>query len=156
MKKNQNNQNQDEEKSNHPEMNEEHIEVSKEVPNTVEELIDMQDRCRIDFVEEKEIEQVDFGGEIIEIDEDKMSKIFKEIVQILHKYNAGPNEDLELSKILLGRIKRFQEFLRKKMEKDNNSSKEFKKIDKDVTKLSSGKSEIGITSDALERPLVEE
>ena len=38
----------------------------------------------------------------------------------------------------------------------NNSSKEFKKIDKDVTKLSSGKSEIGITSDALERPLVEE
>jgi len=38
----------------------------------------------------------------------------------------------------------------------NNSSKEFKKIDKDVTKLSSGKTEIGITSDALERPLVEE
>ena len=124
MKKNQNNQNHDEEKSNHPEMNEEHIEVSKDGPNTVEELIDMQDRCRIDFVEEKEIEQVDFGGEIIEIDEDKMSKIFKEIVQILHKYNAGPNEDLELSKILLGRIKRFQEFYRKKMEKDNNSQKE--------------------------------
>ena len=117
MKNNQNNQNHDEEKSNHPEMNEEHIEVSKDVPNTVEELIDIQDRCRIDFVEEKKIEQVDFGGEIIEIDEDKMSKIFKEIVQILHKYNAGPNEDLELSKILLGRIKRFQEFLRKKMEK---------------------------------------
>ena len=114
MKKNQNNQNHDEEKSNHPEMNEEHIEVSKDVPNTVEELIDIQDRCRIDFVEEKKIEQVDFGREIIEIDEDKMSKIFKEIVQILHKYNAGPNEDLELSKILLGRIKRFQEFLRKK------------------------------------------
>ena len=38
----------------------------------------------------------------------------------------------------------------------NNSSKEFKKIDKDVTKLSSGNTEIGITSDALERPLVEE
>ena len=119
-----NNQNHDEEKSNHPEMNEEHIEVSKDVPNTVEELIDIQDRCRIDFVEDKKIEQVDFGGEIIEIDEDKMSKIFKEIVQILHKYNAGPNEDLELSKILLGRIKRFQEFYRKKMEKDNNSPKE--------------------------------
>ena len=124
MKNNQNNQNHDEEKSNHPEMNEEHIEVSKDVPNTVEELIDIQDRCRIDFVEEKIIEELDFGGEIIEIDEDKMSKIFKEIVQILHKYNAGPNEDLELSKILLGRIKRFQEFYRKKMEKDNNSQKE--------------------------------
>ena len=124
MKNNQNNQNHDEEKSNHPEMNEEHIEVSKDVPNTVEELIDMQDRCRIDFVEEKEIEQMDFSGEIIELDEDKMSKIFKEIVQILHKYSAGPNEDLELSKILLGRIKRFQEFLRKKMEKDKNSPKE--------------------------------
>ena len=119
-----NNQNHDEEKSNHPEMNEEHIEVSKDVPNTVEELIDMQDRCRIDFVEEKEIEQLDFSGEIIELDEDKMSKIFKEIVQILHKYSAGPNEDLELSKILLGRIKRFQEFLRKKMQKDKNSPKE--------------------------------
>ena len=136
MKNNQNNQNHDEEKSNHPEMNEEHIEVSKDVPNTVEELIDMQDRCRIDFVEEKEIEQVDFGGEIIEIDEDKMSKIFKEIVQILHKYNAGPNEDLELSKILLGRIKRFQEFLRKKMEKDKKSPKELlSNISEDIIKL---------------------
>ena len=133
---NQNNQNHDEEKSNHPEMNEEHIEVSKDVPNTVEELIDMQDRCRIDFVEEKEIEQVDFGWEIIEIDEDKMSKIFKEIVQILHKYSAGPNEDLELSKILLGRIKRFQEFLRKKMEKDKNSPKELlSNISEDIMKM---------------------
>ena len=136
MKNNQNNQNHDEEKSNHPEMNEEHIEVSKDVPNTVEELIDMQDRCRIDFVEEKEIEQLDFSGEIIELDEDKMSKIFKEIVQILHKYNAGPNEDLELSKILLGRIKRFQEFLRKKMEKDNNSPKELlSNIREDIMKM---------------------
>ena len=136
MKKNQNNQNHDEEKSNHPEMNEEHIEVSKDVPNTVEELIDIQDRCRIDFVEEKIIEELDFGGEIIEIDEDKMSKIFKEIVQILHKYNAGPNEDLELSKILLGRIKRFQEFLRKKMEKDKKSPKELlSNISEDIMKM---------------------
>ena len=133
---NQNNQNHEEEKSNHPEMNEEHIEVSKDVPNTVEELIDIQDRCRIDFVEEKIIEELDFGGEIIEIDEDKMSKIFKEIVQILHKYNAGPNEDLELSKILLGRIKRFQEFLRKKMEKDKNSPKELlSNISEDIMKM---------------------
>ena len=136
MKKNQNNQNHDEEKSNHPEMNEEHIEVSKDVPNTVEELIDMQDRCRIDFVEEKEIEQLGFNGEIIELDEDKMSKIFKEIVQILHKYSAGPNEDLELSKILLGRIKRFQEFLRKKMQKDKNSPKELLfDISEDIMKM---------------------
>jgi hypothetical protein len=136
MKKNQNNQNHDEEKSNHPEMNEEHIEVSKDVPNTVEELIDIQDRCRIDFVEEKEIEQLDFSGEIIELDEDKMSKIFKEIVQILHKYSAGPNEDLELSKILLGRIKRFQEFLRKKMQKDKNSPKELlSDISEDIMKM---------------------
>ena len=136
MKNNQNNQNHDEEKSNHPEMNEGHIEVSKDVPNTVEELIDIQDRCRIDFVEEKIIEELDFGGEIIEIDEDKMSKIFKEIVQILHKYNAGPNEDLELSKILLGRIKRFQEFYRKKMEKDNNTQKELlSNISEDIMKM---------------------
>lgn len=130
------NQNQDEENSNHPEMNEDYIEVSDDVPNTVEELIDRQDRCRIDFVEEKTIEELDFGGEIIEIDEDKMSKIFKEIVQILHKYNAGPNEDLELSKILLSRIKRFQEFLRKKMEKDKNSPKELlSNISEDIMKM---------------------
>ena len=136
MKNNQNNQNHDEEKSNHPEMNEEHIEVSKDVPNTVEELIDIQDRCRIDFVEDKKIKQVDLSGEIIGIDEDKMSKIFKEIVQILHKYNAGPNEDLELSKILLGRIKRFQEFLRKKMQKDKNSPKELlSDISEDIMKM---------------------
>ena len=50
-------QNHDEEKSNHPEMNEEHIEVSKDVPNTVEELIDIQDRCRIDLLKRKKLKR---------------------------------------------------------------------------------------------------
>ena len=64
MKYNQNNQNHDEEKSNHPEMNEEHIEVSKDVPNTVEELIDIQDRCRIDFFIQIRADFIEIGAKI--------------------------------------------------------------------------------------------
>ena len=130
------NQNQDEEKSNHPEMNEDYIEVSDDVPNTVEELIDRQDRFRIDFVEEEEIEQDDLRWQVIERDEEKMSKISKEILKILHKNNAGPNEDLKLSILLLNRIKRFQEFLRKKMEIEDDIQKELLiNISEDIMKL---------------------
>tara|TARA_Y100000385_G_scaffold279690_1_gene329705 strand:- start:40 stop:1089 length:1050 start_codon:yes stop_codon:yes gene_type:complete len=38
----------------------------------------------------------------------------------------------------------------------NVSNKEFKKIDKDITKLTSNRSNIGIETESLERPLVEE
>ena len=38
----------------------------------------------------------------------------------------------------------------------NVSNKEFKKIDKDITKLTSNRSNIGIETEGLERPLVEE
>ena len=38
----------------------------------------------------------------------------------------------------------------------NVSNKEFKKIDKDITKLTSNKSNIEITSESIERPLVED
>ena len=127
--------NNNENTSNHPEMNEDPIEVSKDVPNTVEELIDMQDIFKI----KAEIEEIDDGDlcrEIIENSEDKMSKISKEIFEILHGNNAGPNEDLKLSIILLKRIKGFQEFLRKKMEKDNNSPRELlSNISEDIMKL---------------------
>ena len=130
------NQNQDEEKSNHPEMNEDYIEVSDDVPNTVEELIDRQDRFRIDFVEEEEILQDDLRWQVIERDEEKMSKISKEILKILHKNNAGPNEDLKLSILLLNRIKRFQEFLRKKIEIEDDIQKELLiNISEDIMKL---------------------
>ena len=38
----------------------------------------------------------------------------------------------------------------------NVSSKEFKKIDKDITKLTSNRASIGIESESLERPLIED
>ena len=82
----------------------------------------------------RKIEQVGFGGEIIEIDEDKMSKIFKEDCADTYKYNAGPNEDLELSKILLGRIK-IPRIFEKEMQKDKNSPKELlSDISEDIVK----------------------
>lgn len=131
-------QNNNENTSNHPEMNEDPIEVSKDVPNTVEELIDRQDIFKLEseIIFLDEIDDGDLCREIIENSEDKMSKISKEIFEILHGNNAGPNEDLKLSIILLKRIKGFQEFLRKKMEKDNNSPRELlSNISEDIMKL---------------------
>ena len=130
--------NNNENTSNHPEMNEDPIEVSKDVPNTVEELIDMQDvfKLKSEIIFLDEIDDGDLCREIIENSEDKMSKISKEIFEILHGNNAGPNEDLKLSIILLKRIKGFQEFFRKKMEKDNNSPRELlSNISEDIMKL---------------------
>ena len=131
-------QNNNENTSNHPEMNEDPIEVSKDIPNTVEELIDRQDIFKLEseIIFLDEIDDGDLCRAIIENSEDKMRKISKEIFEILHRNNAGPNEDLKLSIILLKRIKGFQEFLRKKMEKDNNSPRELlSNISEDIMKL---------------------
>jgi hypothetical protein len=38
----------------------------------------------------------------------------------------------------------------------NNSSKEFKKIDKDVIKISSGNSKLNIDTNEIEKPLLNE
>ena len=38
----------------------------------------------------------------------------------------------------------------------NDSTKEFKKIDKDVIKISSGNSKLNITSEDIEKPLLED
>ena len=124
--------------SNHPEMNEDPIEVSKDVPNTVEEFIDMQDifKLKSDIKGLDEIDDGDLCREIIENSEDKMSKISKEIFEILHGNHAGPNEDLKLSIILLKRIKGFQEFLRKKMVVENDSQKKLLiNISEDIMRL---------------------
>ena len=51
-KKNENNE------SSHPEMNEEPIEVSKEVPNTVEELLERQNKFNIEFIEINEGDEI--------------------------------------------------------------------------------------------------
>ena len=131
-------QNNNENTSNHPEMNEEPIEVSKDVPNTVEELIDMQDvfKLKSEIIFLDEIDDGDLCREIIENSEDKMRKISKEIFEILHGNNAGPNEDLKLSIILLKRIKGFQEFLRKKMVLENDSQKKLLiNISEDIMRL---------------------
>ena len=130
--------NNNENSSNHPEMNEDPIEVSKDVPNTVEEFIDMQDifKLKSDIEGLDEIDDGDLCREIIENSEDKMSKISKEIFEILHGNHAGPNEDLKLSIILLKRIKGFQEFLRKKMIVENDSQKEILiNISEDIMRL---------------------
>ena len=130
--------NNNENTSNHPEMNEDPIEVSKDVPNTVEELIDMQDvfKLKSEIIFLDEIDDGDLCREIIENSEDKMSKISKEIFEILHGNHAGPNEDLKLSIILLKRIKGFQEFLRKKMNVENDSQKEILiNISEDIMRL---------------------
>ena len=130
--------NNNENTSNHPEMNEDPIEVSKDVPNTVEELIDMQDvfKLKSEIIFLDEIDDGDLCREIIENSEDKMSKISKEIFEILHGNHAGPNEDLKLSIILLKRIKGFQEFLRKKMVVENDSQKKLLiNISEDIMRL---------------------
>ena len=41
-------------------------------------------------------------------------------------------------------------------EQNHKFTKEFKKIDKDITKLTSNKASIGIETESLERPLIEE
>ena len=38
----------------------------------------------------------------------------------------------------------------------NDSTKEFKKIDKDVIKISSGNSQLNITSESIDKPLLED
>ena len=131
-------QNNNENTSNHPEMNEDPIEVSKDVPNTVEELIDRQDIFKLEseIIFLDEIDDGDLCRAIIENSEDKMRKISKEIFEILHGNHAGPNEDLKLSIILLKRIKGFQEFLRKKMIVENDSQKEILiNISEDIMRL---------------------
>ena len=131
-------QNNNENTSNHPEMNEDPIEVSKDVPNTVEELIDRQDIFKLEseIIFLDEIDDGDLCREIIENSEDKMRKISKEIFEILHGNHAGPNEDLKLSIILLKRIKGFQEFLRKKMVVENDSQKKLLiNISEDIMRL---------------------
>ena len=72
--------NNNENTSNHPEMNEDPIEVSKDVPNTVEELIDRQDIFKLEseIIFLDEIDDGDLCRAIIENSEDKMRKISKD------------------------------------------------------------------------------
>ena len=132
-KDNKENQNND---SSHPEMNEEPIEVSKEVPNTVEELLEIQNKFNIEYIEIDDFGNQDLLRGIIKKRKDKVEKTIREILKILNKNNSGPNEDIALSIVLLKRIKSFLEFLLKKIDlKENNQAELIEKISKDCSKL---------------------
>ena len=129
-KKNENND------SSHPEMNEEPIEVSKEVPNTVEELLERQNKFNIEYIEIDDFDNQDLLRGIIKKRKDKVEKTIREILKILNKNNSGPNEDIALSIVLLKRIKSFLEFLLKKIDlNENNQAELIEKISKDCSKL---------------------
>ena len=136
MKDKKGNQRDENNESNHPEMNEDDIEVSKEVPNTVDELLERQNQFCIEFVEKEDLNDNDKIKEIISKRQEKIDETVKEILKILHKNNSGPNEDITLSIILLKRIKRFHEFLLKKIDFNNNMQAEMiEKISRDCSKL---------------------
>ena len=136
MKDKKDNQKNENNESSHPEMNEDPIEVSKEVPNTVEELLERQNKFNIEFVEIDDFDNQDLLKEIIKKRKDKVEETIKEILKILNKNNSGPNEDIALSIVLLKRIKGFLEFLLKKIDKnEKNKAELIEKISKDCSKL---------------------
>ena len=136
MKEKKDNQENQNNQSNHPEMNEENVEVSKEVPNTVEELLEKQNKLSIEFIEINDFDKKDVIKGMIKKRKDKVDKTIKEILKILHKNNSGPNEDITLSIILLKRIKSFLEFLLKKIDlKEANQAELIEKISKDCARF---------------------
>mgnify|MGYP001168017034 FL=1 len=127
--------NNNENSSNHPEMNEDPIEVSKDVPNTVEELLDMQDIFKI----KAEIEEIDDGDlciEMIEKTEVKNKETINSVFKLLHERKCGPNHDLIVAIALLRRIKGFHKFFIKRIDpKIIDKSKVIKKLGENIDKL---------------------
>ena len=119
--------------SSHPEMNEENIEVSKEVPNTIEELLERQNNFKFEIIELNEDEDI---KDFIEKKQEKIDKTFKDIFELLHKNNSGPLEDKQLALILLKRIKRFYKQFSKKLFSEINTPKEIlEKVMRDSTRI---------------------
>ena len=126
--------NNNENSSNHPEMNEDPIEVSKDVPNTVEELIDMQDIFKIK-AEIEEIDDRDFL-EMIKKTEVKNKETINSVFKLLHERKCGPNHDLIVAIALLRRIKGFHKFFIKRIDpKIIDKSKVIKKLGENIDKL---------------------
>ena len=94
--------------SDHPEMNEEGVEFSSDVPNTVQELIDLN-LNRDKYVPNGKLVEVDFetGKKLSEEIREKSNMIAAKITALLSKLNSGPHEDLFLSFILINRVFRF-------------------------------------------------
>ena len=121
--------------SDHPEMNEEGVEFSSDVPNTVQELIDLN-LNRDKYVPNGELVEVDFetGKKLSEEIREKSNMIAAKITALLSKLNSGPHEDLFLSFILINRVFRFNKKFIKKISKDKNVNKEFLECLKDQNK----------------------
>ena len=121
--------------SDHPEMNEEGVEFSSDVPNTVQELIDLN-LNRDKYVPDGKLVEVDFetGKKLSEEIKEKSNMIAAKITALLSKLNSGPHEDLFLSFILINRVFRFNKKFIKKISKDKNVNKEFLECLKDQNK----------------------
>ena len=121
--------------SDHPEMNEEGVEFSSDVPNTIQELIDLN-LNRDKYVPNGKLVEVDFetGKKLSEEIREKSNMIAAKITALLSKLNSGPHEDLFLSFILISRVFRFNKKFIKKISKDKNVNKEFLECLKDQNK----------------------
>ena len=121
--------------SDHPEMNEEGVEFSSNVPNTIQELIDLN-LNRDKYVPDGKLVEVDFetGKKLSEEIKEKSNMIASKITALLSKLNSGPHEDLFLSFILINRVFRFNKKFIKKISKDKNVNKEFLECLKDQNK----------------------
>jgi|TARA_B100000161_G_scaffold128693_1_gene91288 hypothetical protein len=121
--------------SDHPEMNEEGVVFSSDVPNTIQELIDLNlNRDKYNPV--GKFEEVDFetGQKLSNEIKDKCNMIAAKITALLSKLNSGPHEDLFLSFILINRVFRFNKKFIKKISKDKDVNKEFLEFLKDQNK----------------------
>ena len=121
--------------SDHPEMNEEGVEFSSDVPNTIQELLDLN-LNRDKYVPDGKLVEVDFetGKKLSEEIKEKSNMIASKITALLSKLNSGPHEDLFLSFILINRVFRFNKKFIKKISKDKNINKEFLDCLKDQNK----------------------
>lgn len=121
--------------SDHPEMHEEGVEFSSDVPNTIQELIDLN-LNRDKYVPNGKLVEVDFetGKKLSEEIKEKSNMIAAKITALLSKLNSGPHEDLFLSFILISRVFRFNKKFIKKISKDKNVNKEFLDCLKDQNK----------------------
>ena len=77
--------------------------------------------------------------------EDSINDILKNVEKLSNHLNAYKTYHDKLGNTLGTAVNHY-----------NDSTKEFKKIDKDVIKISSGKSKLDITSEDIERPLLED
>ena len=121
--------------SDHPEMNEEGVEFSSDVPNTIQELLDLN-LNRDKYVPDGKLVEVDFetGKKLSEEIKEKSNMIASKITALLSKLNSGPHEDLFLSFILINRFFRFNKKFIKKISKDKNVNKEYLECLKDQNK----------------------